>query len=61
MNRVQQFLSVALFVVAASQIAIGVVSFTSGAATGNPLDQSGSDERFPLNRRRCYQIDSQLG
>ena len=39
MNRVQQFLSVALFVVAASQIAIGVVSFTSGAANGNQLDQ----------------------
>ena len=41
MNRIQQFLSVALFVVATSQIAIGVVSFTSGAVTGNPLDQSG--------------------
>ena len=47
MNRVQQFLSVALFVVAASQIAIGVVNFTSGAATVNPFDQSGltSDSR----------------
>ena len=41
MNRVQQFLSVALFVVAASQIAIGVVSSTTNAATGNPLDPSG--------------------
>ena len=51
MNRVQQFLSVALFVVAASQIAIGVVSFTSGAATGNPLINpltSDSAESSPL-------------
>ena len=40
MNRVQQFLSVALFVVAASQIAIGVVSSTTNAATGNPVDPS---------------------
>ncbi|MGB0277757.1 MAG: hypothetical protein ACPF98_03165 [Prochlorococcaceae cyanobacterium] len=40
MNRVQQFLSVALFVVAATQIAIGVVSSTTNAATGNPVDPS---------------------
>ena len=47
MNRVQQFLSAALFVVATSQIAMGVVSFTSGAANGNQLDQPGlaSDSR----------------
>jgi len=47
MNRVQQFLSVALFIVAASQIAMGVLNFTSGAATGNQLDPAGmtSDSR----------------
>ena len=41
MNRVQQFLAVSLFVVAASQIAMGLLNFNSGAATGNQLNPAG--------------------